>query len=40
MTTNVKPMTNNGGGEGRIITTIAGLAHKNPLSSGSISFTA
>tara|TARA_Y100000588_G_scaffold101994_2_gene110925 strand:+ start:4952 stop:6127 length:1176 start_codon:yes stop_codon:yes gene_type:complete len=40
MTTNVKPMTNNGAGEGRIITTIAGLAHKNPLSSGSISFTA
>jgi hypothetical protein len=39
MTTNVKPMTNNGAGEGRIITTIAGLAHKNPLSSGSISFT-
>jgi len=39
MTTNVKPMTNNGGGEGRIITTIAGLAHKNPLSSGSINFT-
>ena len=39
MTTNVKPMTNNGGGEGRIITTIAGLAHKNPLSSGLINFT-
>jgi len=39
MTTNVKPMTNNGGGEGRIITTIAGLAHKNPLSSASINFT-
>ncbi len=40
MTTNVKPMTNNGGGEGRIITTIAGLCHKNPLSSGQIAFTA
>ena len=40
MTTNVKPMTNNGGGEGRIITTIAGLCHKNPLSSGQISFSA
>lgn len=40
MTTNVKPMTNNGGGEGRIITTIAGLAHKNPLSSGLINFSA
>jgi len=40
MTTNVKPMTNNGGGEGRIITTIAGMAHKNPLSSGQIAFSA
>ena len=39
MTTNVKPMTNNGGGEGRIITTIAGLCHKNPLSSGLINLT-
>jgi hypothetical protein len=40
MTTNVKPMTNNGAGEGRIITTIAGMAHKNPLSSGQIAFSA
>jgi len=39
-TTNVKPLTDNGGGPGRVVGTIASLVVKNPSATGRIGFSA